>query len=357
MAALTSPGLEHPSYSSILATDAAPPVDMKPTTKHPIRSKYALGKGDQFPTDRRPNPRPLSEASNDIINSWWLESQITIGPKADTIERLRKIKRLLYTYRDCFAESVKDVKATDLIEHSIYLVPNAHPVKGKSPRYSTKERDFANTIFPAMEDAGIITRRSSPWGARTKFPPKKKGSEDLRVVHNVIPVNKYTIKSSYPVHRLDEVLDTIIKPGYDCYFSSDAANGYWAIPMKQGDENKTGFMTPNGQWVYLRMGQGLKGAAHTYARFSDLVFGPLPGTSDGKVKREPTAIGRSKDAAFRSTWMIMLHLHGGLMQCMSFWLPNIFLELHLARYTCPAKKQGYVMIGLKFWATKEMKEA
>lgn len=45
-------------------------------------------------------------------------------------------------------------------------------------------------------------------------------------------MNKYTIKSSYPVHRLEEVLDTIIKPGYDCYFSSDAANGYWAIPRK-----------------------------------------------------------------------------------------------------------------------------
>lgn len=130
---------------------------MKPITKHPIRSKYALRKGDQSPTDRRPKPRPLSEASNDVINSWWLESQITIRPKADTIERLQKIKRLLYTYRDCFAESVKDVKVTDLIKHSIDLVPNAHPMKGKSPRYSTKERDFANIIFPAMEDAGIMS--------------------------------------------------------------------------------------------------------------------------------------------------------------------------------------------------------
>lgn len=55
---------------------------------------------------------------------------------------------------------MKDFKATDLIEHSIDLVPKACPVKWKSPRYSTKERDFANTIFPATEDAGIIVRPS-----------------------------------------------------------------------------------------------------------------------------------------------------------------------------------------------------
>lgn len=80
---------------------------------------------------------------------------------------------------------MKDVKATDLIEHLIDLVPDARPVKGKSPKYTTKEREFANTIFPAMENAGIIFRQSSPWGARTKFLPKKKGSEELRVIHNL----------------------------------------------------------------------------------------------------------------------------------------------------------------------------
>lgn len=111
-------------------------------------------------------------------------------------------------------------------------------------------------------------------------------------------LNPVIFSSAKYIHRLEEVLDTIIKPGYNCYLTSDAANGYWAIPMKWGNENKTGFMTPNGQWVYLRMGQGLKGAAYTYSQFSKLVFGPLPGTSNGKIVRKPTIIGKNKDAAF-----------------------------------------------------------
>ena len=97
-----------------------------------------------------------------------------------------------------------------------------------------------------MEDVGIIIRRSSAWGARTKFPPKKKGSKVRRVVHNFIPVNRWTIKSAYPSHSLEEITATLVKAKYGFYFLSDAANSYWAIPMRPDSVNATGFIAPNG---------------------------------------------------------------------------------------------------------------
>ena len=287
------------AHSTTLGFHRSPPVDLKPAATPAVPAqKYALGQGQGFPTERRPMQRPLSDASPELIEAWVASSGITIGPKADTPERIERTQRLLYTWKDCFAVNIRDIKATDLIEHSIDLEPNAKPVKGTLPRYTAEERQFANRIFPELEDAGIIVRRSSPWGARTKFPPKKKGSPLMRVVHNFIPVNRYTIKSAYPMHHLEEVVDTLITPGFGVYFMSDASNSYWAVPMKASDVNKTGFLTPNGQWVYLRMGQGLKGAPHTYAQFGDLVFGPLPKNTQG-AKRMPSIIGRFKDYAFQ----------------------------------------------------------
>ena len=241
--------------------------------------------------------RTLSTDSRETIEAWFKESGITIGIMADTPERIQAAKQLAYTWKDCFATSVRDIKTTDLIEHSIDLVPNAKPVHGTLPKYTPQEREFANKIFPELEDAGIIIRRSSPWGARTKFPPKKKGSQLLRVVHNFIPVNSYTIKSAYPMHHLEEVIAILIKPKFRAFFSSDASNSYWAITTKAEDRNKTGFLTPNGQWVYIRMGQGLKGAPHTYAQFTDLVFGPLPPNDEG-VTRLPTLIGDHQNHVF-----------------------------------------------------------
>ncbi len=76
---------------------------------------------------------------------------------------------------------------------------------------------------------------------------------------------------------------------------SDAANGYWGITIKAEDYNKTGFIIPNGQWVYLRMGQGFKGTAHTYSQFINTVFGPLPKTQN--ISRMLTLIGvRAEDS-------------------------------------------------------------
>ncbi len=278
----------------------APPVDLKPAaiTATVHTTKYALGKGEGFPTERRPVQRQLSTEPMEITEAWFNASGITIGEMADTPQRVRKTKQLLYTWKDCFATSVRDIQATDLIEHSIDLQPNAKPVKSSLPRYTQEEKEFANRIFPELEDAGIIIRRSSEWGARTKFPPKKKDSPLKRVVHNFIPVNTWTVKSGYPMHLLEDVIETIITPRFTVYFTSDASNGYWAVPMRRSDINKTGFITPNGQWVYCRMGQGLKGAPFTYAQFGDIVFGPLPPNSNG-VPRMPTEIGQFDDHAFQ----------------------------------------------------------
>ena len=126
-----------------------------------------------------------------------------------------------------------------------------------------------------MEEAGIIMRETSEWGARTKFPPKKPGSDQLQVVHNFILVNDVTIKLQYPTHRIDKVLETMIWPEYTCFFIMDASNGYWAIPIRPGNKHKTGIVTLHGQYLYLQMRQGLKRGPYTYTQFIDLVFGPF----------------------------------------------------------------------------------
>ena len=93
-----------------------------------------------------------------------------------------------------------------------------------------------------MEEAGILVRGASDWGARTKFVPKQKGP-DLRIVHNFIPVNEVTIKPQYPMHCIDEVLETIIRPRYTCFFSTDASNRYFAIRIKPEDKYKASIVT------------------------------------------------------------------------------------------------------------------
>ena len=71
-----------------------------------------------------------------VIEAWFKGSKITIGPMANTAEKMERSKRLLYTWKDYFAISIRDIKATDIIKHSIDLESNAKPIKGTLPKYT-----------------------------------------------------------------------------------------------------------------------------------------------------------------------------------------------------------------------------
>lgn len=93
----------------------------------------------QFPVDRRPKHRVLANVNQTIINEWFDNSGITIDSMADTLEKKNLSKPLLYTWQDCFLKSLRDVKPTNLIEHSIDLKPNACLSYLKIPGYTKKK--------------------------------------------------------------------------------------------------------------------------------------------------------------------------------------------------------------------------
>jgi hypothetical protein len=234
----------------------------------------------------------MSTDPQDIVDKWFRTTEITIGEYAETEAQQAQARRLYYTWRDCFIKCITEIKPTDLVEHTIDLYPDAIPVTSRQKRYNAKERAFANEIFLKMEKAGIIIRGASEWGAATLFPPKKKGSEELRVVNNFIPLNIYTRKPAYPTHLIEEVTDILNQADLGCYISADALSSYWAICMRPGDEYKTAFLTPHGQFFYRRMGQGLKGSVYTYTMFADLTFGWLPKTDE--YDEFPSLIGNNQ---------------------------------------------------------------
>lgn len=165
LAALSIPSFENPSYTFLLHTNNNSFIDLKGflLISAPHIPQYALRKGSEFPTQYRPQQQNLSSGSNNIIQDWWASSKIIINLKADTPDRVKKIKRPVYTWKNCFTKSMKDIYTTNLLEHLINLTEDVKPVKRKAPRYTTKERDFANKIFPVIENASIIINKISPW--------------------------------------------------------------------------------------------------------------------------------------------------------------------------------------------------
>ena len=70
--------------------------------------------------------------------------------------------------------------------------------------------------------------------------------------------------------RADELIDCLGKAKY--ITTLDLAKGYWQVPMKEEDREKTAFSTPSGFFQFRVMPFGLSGAPATFQRMMDRVI-------------------------------------------------------------------------------------
>ena len=301
------------------------------------KEEKVFGKVLQFPTARRPlnyrrELKDKSEAAE--AAAWFATRKITMGERLTKEEKEEAIL-LLYTWKDAFANELKDMPVTDLVEHQIPVWPGAQPRRAKDKVYTKEEQDWIELNIPKLERAGIIGRSESPWSHRTKFVRKKDGG--LRMVHVFCPINEATMVSSYPMKRIEPVINNLMQARFSIYFQADAANGFWAVRMNPAHAYRTAFATYNGQWQYLRMGQGLAGAPLTYARLKDIFSGAIPAPNP-----EP-CLNRCSKGAFECFVDDDFGAHEDFRSLFNFLHSYYFPRLIWARITLKESKSGFFL--------------
>jgi hypothetical protein len=253
-------------------------------TDHPrtLEDEVYGAKALDFPTARRPREfrLALSDVDSAVIDTWAKENPHFVGDAAITEAMRHAAFRLLYTWRGIFVKDLRDLPATDLIEHRIPIRADARPVHVPQGLTTPKETEYQQKRFPIMLEAGILRHCLSPWSARTQYPLKKGDRPDiedqLRMVHNYKPLNAATIKDAYPMKRMEPILNAASQKKIKVFFQCDASSGYWAVPIYFPDCYKTAFNTFLGQLCYTRMGMGVTGGCAIYARLKDIVIGAIP---------------------------------------------------------------------------------
>ena len=93
---------------------------------------------------------------------------------------------------------------------------------------------------------GTIEPDTSPYGAPVLFVTKQDGGLLICVINRAL--NKMTVKSKYPLPRIDELLDQL--HGASVFMSLDLQSGYHQIRIKGEDVPKTAFKTPLGLYQF-----------------------------------------------------------------------------------------------------------
>jgi len=295
----------------------------------------AFGHVLQYPTERRPaDYRRALISSASGIPTWFKDSGVKLGGQL-TAPQKEEAEKLLFTWKDLFASNIEEMPVTDLVVHRIPVYPGMQPRRTKDRIYTREETNWMVKKIPEMEEAGVIGRSESPWSHRTKFVRKKDGG--LRIVHVFCPIYQVTILSSYPMKRIEPLVNNLMRSAFSTYFQADAANGFWAVPMYLPHAYRTAFSTPGGQWQYLRMGQGLAGAPQTYTRLKDIFSGYIPAPNP-----EP-CLNKCSAGAFKCFVDDDFGAFPSFRSQLNFLHQHYFPRLAWARLTLKGSKCGFFL--------------
>ena len=109
-----------------------------------------------------------------------------------------------------------------------------YPINAAPRRHDPVRNRYISLRTEELLEGGQISKSHSPWSSPVVLILKQGSS--VRFCIDYRKLNAATVKDSYPLPNIGEVLDLL---GGQKYFSSiDMAAGYWQVPIDENDKEK-----------------------------------------------------------------------------------------------------------------------
>ena len=162
-------------------------------------------------------------------------------PDSLSLEQQRDLRRLIDEYQDVFSKEGNPISSTSLVEHEIHTT--GPPIRLPFRRQNSVVRDIEQQQVKEMLRDEVIRPSTSPWTSPVVMVKKKDGS--MRFCVDFRKMNDATIKDAHPLPRIDDTLESL--HGAQYFTTLDLKSGYWQVPIKDEDKEKTAFRTSSGQ--------------------------------------------------------------------------------------------------------------
>lgn len=177
------------------------------------------------------------------------------------------METLVEEHKEMFKTEIDELTKCSTAKHRIE-VEDCLPVNQRNIQVPKVWESELDAEVAKLLKAKVIRESKSPWASRV-VPVKKKNGE-IRMCIDFRKLNTVTLKDSYPLPRIDEIVDEM---GKACVFSTlDATSGYYHIELEENDKEKTAFRWKNGLFEFNRMPFGLCNAPATFQRVMDTIL-------------------------------------------------------------------------------------
>ena len=172
-------------------------------------------------------------------------------------EDLRRVlKDLVRRYPDVFTDMPGE---TDVIQHQIRLTDDTIRCKPNPLPYAMRE-ELRNEVDTMLE-MGVVRPSTSLYESPIVMV-KKDGSN--RVSVDFRKLNKITKVNLEPMTTAEDLFRRLSGKKY--LLKIDLTKGYWQIPVAPEDVHKAVFVTPDGQYEFMRMPFGMVNSGATLVR-------------------------------------------------------------------------------------------
>ena len=355
-----------------------------------------------FPEDLWPfvldDDKPL------IAERWKGYDLEKVGEKIDRLKNeLRISNERPYAYPYFLAQAIAnldryEVKESDGVTptihkrftHCIELYPNSRPVREKPQRFSETQNAFLKAKLNILEQQGKVKQRNGlidgDWLHRlvlVEYPTRmekfraKYGdnvqaalndpaneyevSQLFRLTVDCREVNKVTIIEPYPMPDNNMGKENIIGSRYMSI--SDAADAFYAVPVRESDHGKSGFTALGKQWVFTVMLQGGANSPGHFARIITETFEGIPHSKICPFQDDALCHGRTLRVALENQQLlynrirqntIMLKANKTLLAFSTCkFLGNIYTPI--GRLPDPAKVEAIMQINHRPCTPKDVR--